>query len=134
MDEKQLQLLFNEYGKSNGFADYNEFKSLMANPSSRKLFFDESNKDLGFKDFNEFNTILGFDSQEVKEQAKQPAVPTFMDVAGQTQQTIQTAQQKVTKQQPIVQPPMKSSVKEAMGQYGLRSDLTPNQQQQKYRS
>ncbi len=59
MDEKQLQLLFNEYAKNKGFKDFGEFKSLMGNEGSRKVFFEDSNKELGFKDFNDFNETIG---------------------------------------------------------------------------
>ena len=59
MDEKQLQFLFDNYGKSKGFVDFNEFKSLMQNEGSRKVFFDDSNKDLGFKDYNDFEVTIG---------------------------------------------------------------------------
>jgi hypothetical protein len=59
MDEKQLQLLYNDYAKNKGFKDYSEFKDLMSVDDNRKMFFDESNKELGFKDFNEFNDVIG---------------------------------------------------------------------------
>ncbi len=59
MDEKQLQMLFNEYAKGKGFKDFGEFKSLMDDEASRKVFFEDSNKELGFKDFNDFNATLG---------------------------------------------------------------------------
>ena len=59
MDEKQLQMLFNEYAKGKGFKDFGEFKSLMEDEGSRKVFFEDSNKELGFKDFNDFNITLG---------------------------------------------------------------------------
>lgn len=64
MDEKQLQMLFNEYAKGKGFKDFGEFKSLMEDEGSRKVFFEDSNKELGFKDFNDFNATLGVKKKE----------------------------------------------------------------------
>lgn len=64
MDEKQLKLLFDDYASKSGFADYNEFKTLMSDSASRSVFFKESNKDLGFKDYNEFEDLLGFKKKE----------------------------------------------------------------------
>ena len=64
MDEKQLQLLWESHAKSGGFKDYNEFKSLMLNPSSRKVYFDDANTQLGFKDYGEFETILQVKKKE----------------------------------------------------------------------
>lgn len=59
MNEEQLQLIYNEYGKHQGFKDYNEFKSLLSNENSRKEFFNASKSDLGFADYNEFNSLIG---------------------------------------------------------------------------
>ena len=59
MDEKQLELLYNDYAKNKGFKDYSEFKDLMSSEANRKMFFDYSNKELGFKDYSEFNDLLG---------------------------------------------------------------------------
>ena len=55
------------------------------------------------------NDPLGILSTPKKEQ---PAIPGFMDIGGQTQQTIQTAQQKVPKvqQQPITKPKQETGV------------------------
>lgn len=64
MDEKQLKLLFDSYGSTAGFKDYNEFKTLMSDSSARSVFFKESNKDLGFKDYNEFEDLLGFKKKD----------------------------------------------------------------------
>ena len=71
MDEKQLQFLFDQYGSKAGFADFSEFKGLMADSSARKVFFDNSNKDLGFKDYGEFESLLGF-----KKKDGGPALPS----------------------------------------------------------
>lgn len=71
MDEKQLQFLFDQYGSKAGFADFAEFKGLMADSSARKVFFDNSNKDLGFKDYGEFESLLGF-----KKKDGGPALPS----------------------------------------------------------
>lgn len=73
MDEKQLQMLFNEYAKGKGFKDFGEFKSLMEDEGSRKVFFEDSNKELGFKDFNDFNATLGV---KKKEPAASSATPS----------------------------------------------------------
>lgn len=58
------------------------------------------------------NDPLGILSTPKKEQ---PAIPGFMDIGGQTQQTIQTAQQKVPKvqQQPITKPKQETGVFDA---------------------
>ena len=64
MDEKQLQFLYNEYAKNQGFKDYAEFKGLMSSEGSRKLFFDDANQELGFKDYNEFNDLLGLKKKD----------------------------------------------------------------------
>ena len=58
MDEKQLELLYNDYAKNKGFKDYSEFKDLMSSEANRKIFFDYSNKELGFKDYDEFVDIV----------------------------------------------------------------------------
>lgn len=71
MDEKQLQLLFDQYGQKSGFSDFAEFKGLMADSSARRVFFDNSNKDLGFKDYNEFESLIGF-----KKKDGGPALPS----------------------------------------------------------
>lgn len=71
MDEKQLKLLFDDYGSKSGFKDYSEFKSLMSDSASRSVFFKESNKDLGFKDYNEFENLLGFKKKDG------PPLPSF---------------------------------------------------------
>lgn len=65
MDEKQLKYLWDNYANGKGFKDFNEFKSLMSDSSSRKLFFDDSNKSLGFKDYDEFENILGLKKKGV---------------------------------------------------------------------
>ena len=85
MNENQLKFLYDNYGKSQGFADYNEFKGLMENDANRKLFFDASNKDLGFTDYNEFESLLGVKkkagtqtaSGEAVGQPGQPSAPSF---------------------------------------------------------
>ena len=85
MNENQLKFLYDNYGKSQGFADYNEFKGLMENDANRKLFFDASNKDLGFTDYNEFETLLGVKkkggtqpvSGQPVQQPGQPSAPSF---------------------------------------------------------
>ena len=59
MDEKQLELLYNDYAKNKGFKDYSEFKGLMSSEANRKMFFDDSNKELGFKDYDEFVDVIG---------------------------------------------------------------------------
>lgn len=64
MDEKQLELLYNDYAKNKGFKDYSEFKDLMSAEDNRKMFFDASNKELGFKDFNEFNDVIGLKKKD----------------------------------------------------------------------
>jgi hypothetical protein len=64
MDEKQLQLLYNSYGKNKGFKDFNEFKSLMSDDNSRKVFFESSNEEMGFKDLNEFDNLLGLKKKD----------------------------------------------------------------------
>jgi len=64
MDEKQLELLYNDYAKNKGFKDYSEFKDLMSADDNRKMFFDVSNKELGFKDFNEFNDLIGLKKKD----------------------------------------------------------------------
>jgi len=64
MDEKQLQLLWESHAKNGGFKDYNEFKSLIMNPNSRKVYFDDANAKLGFKDYTEFETILQVKPEE----------------------------------------------------------------------
>lgn len=77
MNENQLKFLYDNYGKSQGFADYNEFKSLMENDANRKLFFDASNKDLGFTDYNEFESLLGVKKKGVTTPgSSQPAKPS----------------------------------------------------------
>ena len=59
MDEKQLELLYNDYAKNKGFKDYSEFKGLMSSEANRKMFFDDSNKELGFKNYDEFVDVIG---------------------------------------------------------------------------
>jgi hypothetical protein len=82
MDEQQLQLLYGDYAKDKGFKDYNEFKSLMSNESSRKVFFDESNKDLGFKDYEEMNSLL-----KVKKKADSSGVSSTSNGQGLVSET-----------------------------------------------
>ena len=85
MNENQLKFLYDNYGKSQGFADYNEFKGLMENDANRKLFFDASNKDLGFTDYNEFESLLGVKKKGGTQTASgaavgqpgQPSAPSF---------------------------------------------------------
>lgn len=64
MNEEQLKLLYDSYASKNGFSDYNEFKSLIGNDSSRKVFFESSKKELGFKDYNEFNDLVGLKKKD----------------------------------------------------------------------
>ena len=64
MDEKQLQLLWDSFGKNQGFSSFGEFKELMNDSNSRKVFFDDANQDLGFKDYDEFETLLGVKKKE----------------------------------------------------------------------
>jgi hypothetical protein len=73
MDEKQLQLLYNEYAKGKGFKDYGEFKTLMMDEANRKLFFEDSNQELGFKDYGEFTTLLGVKKKEATPSPKPSA-------------------------------------------------------------
>ena len=70
MNEEQLKLLYDSYASKNGFSDYNEFKSLIGNDSSRKVFFESSKKELGFKDYNEFNDLVGLKKKRRNEKAK----------------------------------------------------------------
>lgn len=64
MNEEQLKLLYNSYASKNGFSNYDEFKSLIGNDSSRKVFFESSKKELGFKDYNEFNDLVGLKKKD----------------------------------------------------------------------
>ena len=71
------------------------------------------------------NDPLGILTTPKKEQ---PTVPTFMDVAGQTQQTIQTAKQNVPK--PVYEKPKPTTgekVGDIMGKYGITPPMTEQQ-------
>lgn len=72
MEENQnigdpLQDLYNEFNPKLKLAkDYNEFKSIMQDPSNRKAFFDEFNPKLKLaKDYNEFDSVLGLKKKEL---------------------------------------------------------------------
>ncbi len=72
MEENQiigdpLQDLYNEFNSKLKLAkDYNEFKSIMQDPSNRKAFFDEFNPKLKLaKDYNEFDSVLGLKKKEL---------------------------------------------------------------------
>jgi hypothetical protein len=72
MEENQiigdpLQDLYNEFNSKLKLAkDYNEFKSVMQDPSNRKAFFDEFNPKLKLaKDYDEFDSVLGLKKKEL---------------------------------------------------------------------
>jgi hypothetical protein len=92
MDEKELQLLYNEYAKGQGFKDYGEFKTLLSNKASRQVFFEDANPSLGFKDMGEFDHLLGFDSKEVPQPVQNNVQPTEQQPTSQVTPFAQTFQ------------------------------------------
>ena len=118
MDELEK---YYQYLKSNGAdvpSNYNSFRTTLSDSATANQYYNylkqnqfdvPDNFDSFRKTFN-----IGYDSQEVKQQ-KQPAIPGFMDIGSQTQQTIQTAQQNIPKvqQQPITKPKQETGVFDA---------------------
>lgn len=64
MDEKFIQYIYDNHGKSATGLDISDFRNMLSDPEGRKTYFDHSNSELGFPDYTEFENTLGVKKKE----------------------------------------------------------------------